>query len=394
MPPRAAQEAGSVQVQSILVIPFADGIGDFINMQPLLAVIRAQYPGAQISVAVSEHGNVLGNDPAIQPLKPSWFNHNPGRATINLRPLLPQTALAWAAGPLFERELGPFDLVINCFYAWERAMDFRHTWTPHLPLTDDAPLPVHSLDCLADELERELRLTIPPEARKPHLVLRPAAASWVADWIAAQGLDPARPLVALVPGTNMIIKRWPLRHWLELDSRLHSARPEVQTLLLCDRPLERSSVAAAFQAAGSAAIPVHTSLDGVAALLARCNLTVAVDTGLLHMAGALDRPWVGLFGPTNPDVTGPYDPTWGEALVAPFRKPVACASCWKQAFKYEDDHCRTLTVGSCMDKLAVGPVLHAALRQLRAPGLHNAERGLRTPDYGLPLVGNPVPAFS
>ncbi len=383
-----------MDVQSILVIPFADGIGDFINMQPLLAVIRAQYPGAAVSVAVSEHGNLLGNDPAVQPLKPSWFNHSPGRATINLRPLLPQTALAWAAGPLFERELGPFDLVINCFYAWERAMDFRRTWTPHLPPTDDAPLPIHSLDCLADELERELRLTIPSEARKPHLILRPAAAVWAANWLAAQGLDPARPLVALVPGTNMMIKRWPLRHWLELDSRLQATRPDVQTLLLCDRPLDQSSPAAAFQAAGSAAVPVYTSLDRVAALLARCSLTVAVDTGLLHMAGALDRPWVGLFGPTNPDVTGPYDPSWGEALIAPFRKPTSCASCWKQAFKYEDDQCRTLTHGSCMDKLAVGPVLHAALRQLRAPGLRNAERGLRPLDYSLPPLGNPVPAFS
>jgi ADP-heptose:LPS heptosyltransferase len=50
---------------------------------------------------------------------------------------------------------------------------------------------------------------------------------------------------------------------------------------------------------------VHASLDRVAALLDRCDLVVGVDTGLLHMAGALGAPWVGLFGPTNPDVTGP-----------------------------------------------------------------------------------------
>ena len=146
-------------IRSILVIPFADGIGDFINMQPLLPVIRARFPDAEITVAVSEHGNLLCNDPAIRTLKPASFNHEPGKTTVSLRWLLPQTVLAWFAGPLFDYELGPFDLVINCFFAWERAMDFRGTWTPQVPPVPDA---VHSLDCLADELERELQVAIPP----------------------------------------------------------------------------------------------------------------------------------------------------------------------------------------------------------------------------------------
>ncbi|HUS17282.1 MAG TPA: glycosyltransferase family 9 protein, partial [Chloroflexia bacterium] len=326
-------------IRSVLVIPFADGIGDFINMQPLLAVIRARFPEAEVSVAVSEHGNLLGNDPAIRAVKPSWFNHEPGKAAINLRWLLPQTALAWFAGPLFEYELGPFDLVINCFFAWERAMDFRRTWTPQLQAVPDV---IHSLDCLADELERELRVSIPGELRKPHLNLRADAEAWAAHFMREQGLDDGRPLVALVPGTNMVIKRWPLAHWLDLDARVRGSKAGARTLLFCDKPLDLSSVARAFAAAGSAAVPVHASLDQVAALLARCNVVTSVDTGLLHMAGALGVPWVGLFGPTNPEVTGPYDAGRGEALVAPFEKPASCAACWKQAFKYEDDRCRTL----------------------------------------------------
>ncbi len=375
-------------IRSILVIPFADGIGDFINMQPLLPVIRARFPEAEITVAVSEHGNLLCNDPAIRTLKPASFNHEPGKTTVSLRWLLPQTVLAWFAGPLFDYELGPFDLVINCFFAWERAMDFRGTWTPQVPPVPDA---VHSLDCLADELERELQVAIPPEARKPHLVLRAAAQDWAGEFLREHDLLADRPVVALVPGTNMVIKRWPLRHWLELDARLRAARPDVRTLLFCDRPLERSSVAAAFAAAGSLAVPVYASLDRVAALLARCNLTVSVDTGLLHMAGALGVPWVGLFGPTNPEVTGPYDPSRGEALIAPFRKEPRCGSCWKQAFKYEDDRCRTLEVGSCMDKLAVNPVLTAVLRGLRMPARVDMQPGrdhsiLMTPAVMPPII--------
>src|SRR5690242_6338830 len=139
-----------MRADTILVIPFADGIGDFINVQPLLAALRLRFPDAAFRVTASEHGNQLSNDPAIEVLKPAGFNYEPGRMAIALRPLLPQKLLAWMAGPIFDRELGPFDLVINFFYAWERTMDFRVYWTPQVPLVPGA---VHSLDCLADELE-------------------------------------------------------------------------------------------------------------------------------------------------------------------------------------------------------------------------------------------------
>src|SRR3954454_20367450 len=156
-----------MRTDSILVIPFADGIGDFINVQPLLAALKRTFPEAAFTVAASEHGNQLINDPTIEVLKPSGFNYEPGRLAIALRPLLPQRLLAWMAGPTFDRELGPFDLVINFFYAWERGMDFRTFWTPQVP-----PMPgaVHSLDYLADEIERELEINIPNEERTPRLV--------------------------------------------------------------------------------------------------------------------------------------------------------------------------------------------------------------------------------
>src|SRR5262249_37441442 len=103
--------------------------------------------------------------------------------------------------------------------------------------------------------------------------------------------------------------------------------------------------------------------DNVAGMIARCDLVVGVDTGLLHMAGALDIPWVGLFGPTNPVVTGPYNPEGGIGLVAPFNKVATCGGCWKH-FKYEDDTCRTLSEGSCIHYLEESSVLSACEQML------------------------------
>ncbi len=344
-----------MRTDSILVIPFADGIGDFINVQPLLGALKRVFPEAAFTVAASEHGNYLINDPTIEVVKPSGFDYEPGRLAIALRPLLPQKLLAWMAGPTFDRELGPFDLVINFFYAWERGMSFKMYWTPQLPPVPGAQ---HSLDFLADEIEKQLDITITREQRLPRLLLRPSALRWSSRFWTQHDLDGER-VVALVPSSNMVIKRWPMQSWLKLDEHLRGMG--LKTILFFDKP--GSAHERAFGRAGSSALPVSTQLDNVAGLLARCDLVVGVDTGLLHMAGALDVPWVGLFGPTNPAVTGPYDPNGGIGLVAPFQKEASCGSCWKH-FKYEDDTCRTLADGSCMQYLEEKRALAACVEML------------------------------
>jgi ADP-heptose:LPS heptosyltransferase len=347
-----------MRADTILVIPFADGIGDFINAQPLIAALKRRFPRAAFTVAASEHGNRLLNDPTVEVVKPSSLGHKPRKVAVALRPLLPQKLLAWMAGPAFDRELGPFDLVINFFFAWERGMDFQKYWTPQIPLLPGA---VHSLDYLADEIERQLGISITPEQRRPRLVLRPTSVRWAEGAWAEHGLEGER-VVGLVPSSNMIIKRWPIAGWLALDR--HLREEGCRTVLFCDR--EQSSVQRAFEEAGSGAVPVFTTLDNVAAALARCDLVVGVDTGLLHMAAALGVPWVGLFGPTNPEMTGPYDRAGGTALVAPFEKLPTCEGCWKH-FKYQDDRCRTLGEGSCLGSLGQEAVIRACIGLLDTP---------------------------
>ena len=390
-----------MRADTILVIPFADGIGDFINAQPLIAALKRRFPRAEITVAASDHGKWLINDPTIEVVKPTSLGVKPGRVATAIRPYFPQKLLAWVSGPTFDRELGPFDLVINFFFAWEKGMNFKLYWTPQIP---PVPGAVHSLDYLANEMERLLDIGISPEQRKPRLVMRPAARIWASRFWTEHDLDVddfagvrsqesgvrsqesgsessstqnsklktqnSKAVVGLVPSSNMVIKRWPLTGWLALDAHLHEQG--YRTLLFCDRP--DGSVQQAFARAESAALPVYTTLDNVAGLLANCDLVVGVDTGLLHMAGALNVPWLGLFGPTNPEVTGPYDRRGGVSVVAPFPKQPTCAPCWKH-FKYEKDLCYTLPQGSCLDYLEESDVLRAALDLLARPAEPTPEGG-------------------
>jgi heptosyltransferase-1 len=59
-------------------------------------------------------------------------------------------------------------------------------------------------------------------------------------------------------------------------------------------------------AAGGAATPFTATLPQLIALTRRLALCVGGDTGPLHLACALGRPVVGIYGPTDPSRNGPF----------------------------------------------------------------------------------------
>jgi heptosyltransferase-1 len=54
------------------------------------------------------------------------------------------------------------------------------------------------------------------------------------------------------------------------------------------------------------ALPAHCSISQLIALTRRINLVIAGDTGPLHLACALGKPVIGIFGPTDPARNGPF----------------------------------------------------------------------------------------
>lgn len=346
--------------ERILIIPFADGIGDFVNMQPLFQAVARRYPQADISVAASSYANYLVSpQQPVRVVTPSWFEKEPGPLAQSLRHFIPQIVLAWMAAPVLKREMDvEIDLVINTVLLWERNLDFPHYWTPQIPPRPDA---VHTLDCIANAIEEEFGISIPPDQRYPELYVRERSREWAEDFIGREELQ-GLPLVALIPESNMLIKKWPAAHWAYVNDALQEKG--YRTLLFADA----KDCALSKQILTRTKRPpvmVSTRLDNVAALLERCSLAIGVDTGLLHMAAAVGTRWLGLFGPTNPEITGPYDRRLGRGLVAPFVKVESCRNCWK-SFKYEDDECHTLETRSCMSFLDRNTVLEAGLELLEA----------------------------
>jgi len=113
------------------------------------------------------------------------------------------------------------------------------------------------------------------------------------------------PLVILHPGANWAHKRWAPERFAALGERLaerHGAR-----VALTGGPDERPLAEAIQQrmAHPASVLAGRTSLRELGGCLEQAQLVVANDTGVLHIAAALGRPLLALYGPTSPSLTGP-----------------------------------------------------------------------------------------
>lgn len=107
----------------------------------------------------------------------------------------------------------------------------------------------------------------------------------------------------LLHATAQREKEWPVEHWIALGQSLRARNLRLILPWGNVREQERSHAIAA--ALPDATVPGLQPLDAVARLIAGAALVVGVDTGLLHLAGALGVPLIGIFVGSEPDLTGP-----------------------------------------------------------------------------------------
>jgi heptosyltransferase I len=134
----------------------------------------------------------------------------------------------------------------------------------------------------------------------PALPVDPAAESWCDALLASSG---ARPAALINPGAGWGAKRWPVERYAAVAQGLIARGLRV---LVNVGPGEEPMADVIVKEASGAAIPLATSLSQLIALTRRVALCIAGDTGPLHLACALGRPVVGIYGPTDPGRNGPF----------------------------------------------------------------------------------------
>lgn len=103
-------------------------------------------------------------------------------------------------------------------------------------------------------------------------------------------------------GTTWATKHWPEKYWIELANRVNQKGYGVK--LLWGNEIEKARAERIASGCQRADVLPRMKLVQIAEVLAAAKAIVAVDTGLGHLAAALDVPTVSLYGPTNPLLTG------------------------------------------------------------------------------------------
>ncbi len=137
------------------------------------------------------------------------------------------------------------------------------------------------------------------------------------------GIEIARPLVALCPGSiNSRAKRWPTERYAALADRLIDELDAEVLLVGSTAEAEVSFEVARKMRKQPVMLAGKTDLAEMVGVLSQVDLLVTNDTGPAHIASALSRPTIVIFGPTNPLTTRPFSP-FGQIV----REPPDCAPC-------------------------------------------------------------------
>lgn len=135
---------------------------------------------------------------------------------------------------------------------------------------------------------------------RPWLPVDATAEAWAETILPASAGQAA---VLINPGAGWGAKRWPVERYAAVARGL--AERGLRTLVNVG-PGEEPLAEAMVEQSGGVATPIACSLAELIALTRRVALAIAGDTGPLHLACALGRPVVGIYGPTDPRRNGPF----------------------------------------------------------------------------------------
>lgn len=274
---------------NILLVRFS-AIGDILLLTPLLRALRRKHPDARLTVVTrTGFAPLLERNPRISEVigwDPLTSLADLGRRLRDLR---------------FTHRLDLHDSVRSRLLRWHAG---GH-WTsyPKHRLARAALIHTHR-DLYRDrrhvaeryfDAARELEVT--PDGGSLEMFLSRSDLEAAEGFLAARGLGQRRQLIGVAPGAAHFTKRWPTHHWMALVRRLVEAGNDV---LVLGGPQDLAIGEAVAAAGGESAATAAGAFDlpGSAALLKRTRALVSGDTGLMHLATAVETPVIALFGPT------------------------------------------------------------------------------------------------
>lgn len=336
--------------RSLLIAP--NWIGDAVMSQPLAALIRQRHPEPLDAVAAPHIAPVMRAMPQI--------------AEVIEMPLQ-RGSLQWSARLALARQLRERHYQ-RCYVLPNNLKSALAPWLAGIPdrigHRGEARYGLinrmHKLGHGRNQLmvDYYAHLAVDPGSKPaprlgdPRLRISPAALQASREKFFPEG---GEPVVVFSPGAEYgPAKRWPTRHFAALANGILARWPRARVVLLGaakERALATEIIALAGRRLDN--LCGETSLDEAMAVIALADAMVTNDSGLMHLAAALERPLVALFGSSDPRHTPPLS---DQARVMWLQ--LSCSPCFA----------RTCPLGhtDCLNKLTPDSAL-ASLAQILQP---------------------------
>ena len=288
-------------LSNILLIK-TSSLGDVLHNLPAVTDIRSHFPDARIDWIVEEnfaalpalhHGVQEVIPVAVRRWRESWWaSRGEIRATCrNLHARHYDIALD-TQGLLKSALISRCAQTTRCGLAWDSARE------PLASLFYNCRFSV-AMNLHAVERNRQLAglaLGYKPEGAADYGIQPPAVArpAWLTGGVYA----------VLLHATSRADKLWDEANWIALGRYLHEKN--IRCVLPWGSAAEQARSLRLAADIPDAAVTPRLSLNEAAALLGGAQAVIGVDTGLAHLAAALNVPTVGIYTATDPALTGLY----------------------------------------------------------------------------------------
>lgn len=351
-------------VKRILVVKLRHH-GDVLLASPVFSALKSAMPAAVVDAYIYRDTQpMLEGHPAIDDYRlydRAWKT-------------LPAPArLGKELGLLQRIRAAGYDLVINltegdrgAIAMWWSGARYRVGWDPqgagfalkrraYSHFVKRPRLPRHMVEQNLDALRR-IGIFPSPEARELHFHLPDTAIASIAAYLGRAGIN-AGDYVLIHPTSRWLFKCWPVAKVAALIDELH-ARGHRIVLSSAPDESERAMVAEILSLCRG--VPVldlggRLTLKELGALIAASRCVVGVDSVPMHIASALKKPAVALFGPSSDLAWG----AWNNPRARIVTQPMTCRPC-------NLDGCGGGKVSDCLSTLPVGQVLDETLSLLES----------------------------
>ena len=175
----------------------------------------------------------------------------------------------------------------------------------YVPQTTDECSPNAGAQChLVDDLASSCGLTIPQASRQPRLFPSPELVKTVqAKYGLTDAIAAGQRLIGINCGRTWPVRMWEAAKWQTLVDQIHAE----QNTVILQFGLTHGGEDEYEQLRGVRLLTNRLKSDELVALVAGCDLLVSIDSGPVHIAGAVGTPVVGLFGAVAPQFRLPTD---------------------------------------------------------------------------------------